>query len=972
MPRSCFAAFISLLLPALTSCGRSHSPTAVNTEVESVIAKATAQASAYEFVPARFHVQIDPGLGSAIVTPVREAAGPQAKSFDLDIANFTNEESFVVTGVQVLNANELEITFTHAHPFSSIVFENPTTSTNRADLGYTGRLVILADGNAQSFFGGEVTLDPSLVIRPDGYVNTGDLLAATGLANDTFPYVMLADEKKDNRVGIASGPRYPKGNYDANIANGGWNAANIVGPTENNGWTGFDFVHQGQTIENSFILDLNTLSMSSFDFDVALLIKYTDPRGTTGKTNRRPLATPNNLLFCYRLPFAALDCSVISAGPKNCEVTQTLGDTLHVAVGVRDYDAAVEESGDADLSDELNQLKVPPGTSAFAKVEADMPDLSSTVQQIAAQSDSGTVTDQNMTPDPQYTDYSTRYRGSIENENGSLAPGNYYGCIRVTDQEEVSVDRAMYQFGVDPVTLVGSPARALAARTYQVLPYTVLPSTAGGWGRIMTAATYPTGPTNGFLEATSITPPSISFARAVVDPLNGDVVVSGLVQQFVDFDPGPAEAANEAGTKYDPGFIARYSPQGTLVWLQHFGSGTVGGSPLIITDLTIDATGASFICGYVSGVSDINPGAGVLNSPGNGSEDAFVMKLDAAGSFQWGFFVQAAGSEGGLALAMRPTGDPVVAFQANGADFDPGPGTATLPDPFAVAAYTAAGTYQWSRGFNTVIQQLTSNSGRIEIGGGFSGLQDFDPGPGTANATAIGLEDYYLVRLDLSGDYLAHFTSGAALTNSRVLDLASTPLTTYIGGANRSSSSGTFDLNPAGGTDLQPISGHWLFALSSGGTYQWGRSVIGTTAAEPDFLTSTGMAVSADPVSGVVAVTTWLYNSSTVGLNYSPVGPPVLMAEEGTGTVHQFTSAGAMNYGKAFYASAPSALALGSGGQVYLAGDIGQREFPNVYGSTPAASLGPNGEMPLGDADGQPLSDYVPGWLMRLQPDGSW
>ncbi|MEO7994929.1 MAG: hypothetical protein ABI743_11075, partial [bacterium] len=126
-----------------------------------------------------FHVALDPASLGTTVTPIRgaEAQPPQGQRYDLDIANFLTAESFKITDVTVLGSGNYRVTFSHAHPFPAPNVANPISGTNRADLGYTGRLLILTQGNVKPFFGGAVRASCGVVVGPDGYIEAGQTLA---------------------------------------------------------------------------------------------------------------------------------------------------------------------------------------------------------------------------------------------------------------------------------------------------------------------------------------------------------------------------------------------------------------------------------------------------------------------------------------------------------------------------------------------------------------------------------------------------------------------------------------------------------------------------------------------------------------------------------------------------------------------------------------------------------------------------
>ncbi|MEO7993378.1 MAG: hypothetical protein ABI743_03190, partial [bacterium] len=382
-----------------------------------------------------YEITFDPKtLASSVhFLPPRGASAqpPQALTYDLDIEQFLNGDSFDLSGLTTDPDGDFVFSFTHSHPFPAPDFTKPVSGLNRADLGYTGRLLILADKTSQGFFGNTITLDPTLVANPDGYVNPGDLLSGSGFTNNTFPFVLLADDGQDNRIGVSNGGA-SSGNY--HTVAGGWQQSTIG--VDGTGWTGFDFIHGGQTIENHFTIRADALASGQVSFAVAFLIKYTDPRGVGGKVARLPQEPADPLQFAYRLPFAALDCSQVVDASTDHTMDIAQGDTMHVQLAIRDWDDIANEAADANLSDEPDTTRVPPGTTGLPVIEVDAPQISATSQTLP------TVDGGVGEPGAELM-----MSGDLSNVLGTAAAGDVLALVRVTDPEDLTDDSAGYHYG---------------------------------------------------------------------------------------------------------------------------------------------------------------------------------------------------------------------------------------------------------------------------------------------------------------------------------------------------------------------------------------------------------------------------------------------------------------------------------------------------------------------------------------------
>lgn len=474
-------------LALLAGCGQGGPMTPGAGHGELVIAAPETRLSqGKEAIVALFDVALDgvAMLGSATPLPFRTTA--QGELFDLDIAPFTNQNSLQIVGLARTATGDLAVEFTHAHPFPapSDLNGTPNGFTNRADLGYTGRLLLLVHGQVQSFFGGSVTLDPTVVVESDGYIKAGGLLATPIPNANTFPYVLLADELKDNRIGISNGGN-PMGNY--NLNGRGWDQSNIAGPGGvNNGWTGFDYVHQGQQIRNTFTLSAAAIAANSGNYSLkaALVIQYSDPRGpgsppsaTTRKSNRLPRAGGTALDFAYRLPHAALDIAKISE-PAPLQVV-TLTDRCDAKeVELRDWDrlATGTVADGATLGTESNVGKI---ALAGNFTETTMPRVEFSVPAGLFTNTEFTKvggTQQQLGQEAIYTGERYGLPGSelkyqiIDGyaAGSTLVPGSYYGLVQVTDNEQRNDADSGYHFGLQP-TSPPQPGPAALESTYQIV-----------------------------------------------------------------------------------------------------------------------------------------------------------------------------------------------------------------------------------------------------------------------------------------------------------------------------------------------------------------------------------------------------------------------------------------------------------------------------------------------------------------------
>ncbi len=223
-----------------------------------------------------------------------------------------------------------------------------------------------------------------------------------------------------------------------------------------------------------------------------------------------------------------------------------------------------------------------------------------------------------------------------------------------------------------------------------------------------------------------------------VDPTD-NVLVTGSFQGSADFGGGSLTSAGSTDI-----FLAKYSPSGTHLWSQRFGST----SDDVGYGVAADPAGNAILVGDFMGSVDF--GGGALQSAGPG--DMVLAKYGPNGGHVWskrfgstlsGAHGQAVAADGGGNVAVTGTISSAVDF-GGGALRDP---QGDNPDVF-VARFTSAGAYVWAKRAGVLnddrgVAVGTDASNNVIATGTFTDSVDF----GAGALTSPGGVDSFIVQL---------------------------------------------------------------------------------------------------------------------------------------------------------------------------------------------------------------------------------
>ncbi len=302
------------------------------------------------------------------------------------------------------------------------------------------------------------------------------------------------------------------------------------------------------------------------------------------------------------------------------------------------------------------------------------------------------------------------------------------------------------------------------------------------------------------------------------DPVDGGIAVDGLGNAYVtgttfstDFPTvNPLQAAHGGGI--DDAFVTKLNPTGSALVYSTYLGGDGGESG---TSIAVDSSGNAYVTG--STFSTDFPTASPIQATIGGNDDAFVTKLNAAGSaIVYSTYLGGTQREQGSGIAADSSGNAYVTGQTDSTDFpiqNPfqaafgGGGVAFLGDAF-VTKLNAAGN---ALVYSSYLGGSSDDIGRsiaVDASGnayvsGFTLSTDFPTASPIQPAFGGGLRDIFVTKLNTPGNTLLFSTylggTGDDLGSGIALDAASNAYVTgFTGSTDFPTTPGAFQTSLAG------------------------------------------------------------------------------------------------------------------------------------------------------------------------------
>ncbi len=249
-----------------------------------------------------------------------------------------------------------------------------------------------------------------------------------------------------------------------------------------------------------------------------------------------------------------------------------------------------------------------------------------------------------------------------------------------------------------------------------------------------------------------------SAIRSTDVDASGNIIVCGEFSAITDFDPALTTFTLDASSGAT--FIAKFDPNGNLIWAKQFGSGP--GGTTTCWDLKVSSFGDIYVGGEFQISTDLDPGPAIVTYTTNSNADYFILKLDGTGNYQWGYTSSnVSGYEYIFSLDVDASGDVYMTGCFDSAvDFDPGVGTYTLSSLGSEDVYhfklDASGNFMWANnlgggGYNIGLGINVDAAGSVYTVGYLNGIADFDPSPLSQTIlTPVGSEDIFVQKMSQS------------------------------------------------------------------------------------------------------------------------------------------------------------------------------------------------------------------------------
>jgi hypothetical protein len=199
----------------------------------------------------------------------------------------------------------------------------------------------------------------------------------------------------------------------------------------------------------------------------------------------------------------------------------------------------------------------------------------------------------------------------------------------------------------------------------------------------------------------------INGNRSLAVDSDGNILITGWFSDEVDIDPGSDSEWIQSSGKMDV-FVLKLNPTGELIWYYTFG----GKEDDLGYAIDVNSRNEVYVAGCFSNSVDFDSGTSEFNLF-SGSQDIFILKIEANGEFAW-------------------------ATQFGGSGLQPFPANPGVPRTY------------WTQD----ISISADNYGNLYLMAPYTGTIDVDPGPKEYLLSSIGTRNLFVLKIGENSSFL--------------------------------------------------------------------------------------------------------------------------------------------------------------------------------------------------------------------------
>lgn len=267
-----------------------------------------------------------------------------------------------------------------------------------------------------------------------------------------------------------------------------------------------------------------------------------------------------------------------------------------------------------------------------------------------------------------------------------------------------------------------------------------------------------------FIWAKRLGSDNLDFASAMVLDDSGNIYLTGMFKETVDFDPGNGSFNLTAKGGWDI-FVLKLDNDGNFVWAQNLGGNSYDKG----RSITLDQANNIYVVGQFKETVDFDFSTNVNELTASDNYDAFVLKLDQDGNFIWVKQFEGNNQQDAVTVSVDDQQNVYIAgkYKEN-IDVDPGTGTNTFTaggndyNSFIVKL-DANGDLLWAETINgdlNMLFHINIIDDIVYTGGYFTGSVQITWPSGFVGFTSAGDRDVIMLTYDADGGLLNTKTFG--------------------------------------------------------------------------------------------------------------------------------------------------------------------------------------------------------------------